>query len=127
MPNISTAKICDVLGHTKSYTHFCPRVNNPEFQQMAITHEIFDGMLEIKKIWIMVQTVTDSVHNISTTKTHDVLGHTKSYTHFCPRFNNPEFQQKAITHEFFDGMQKIEKLWIMVQIVIDRVPNVSTT
>ena len=93
---------------------FCLRVNNHGFQPKAISREFFVGMLKIKKLWIVVYTVTIRVPNVSTTKTHDILVHTKSYNHFCPRVNNPEFQQKAITHEFFDGMLKIKKSWIMV-------------
>ena len=52
----------------------------------------------------------DSTLNISTAKTRDVLGHRMIYNHFCLRANGHEFQPKAITHEFFDQMEKNQKI-----------------
>ena len=80
--NVSMAKNGDVLGQTKSYNRFCLRVNNNEFQPKAITHEFFDGTLKIKKLWVVVYTVTNRVPNHSTAKTHDVLGRQRVTTVF---------------------------------------------
>ena len=54
--------------------------------------------------------MTDCVPNISTAKTHNVLGRAMIYNHFFLRINGNDFQSKAITHALLDQMVKNKKI-----------------